>query len=511
MEKRTEMGWVLEVTTSKLGSALSADVAPGSTVLPVDDAVDFDEGGGLLRIGNELLMYSSADPDADTVTLTTPWSTGAEVDEPVIVWDEENDMAKVEYRALVECMSALTDDDPVAAGLQHGLAVLLPVGPRDGRGETVLLEQDGGVWRVVDVLGKDSVLEVMYGDPDGRYLSLGMHGISGVRLETENGEQVQKESLRYDVGTGDLTILGEFGTAPPGEVGIFAFSTKFSSAGQQVTRPTLQFNVGAGMRKQPTIMGDTELQSGLWIYGGARTAEREVMLSLDNQKMWGRIESTPAGGYTNAAMFQLSRESFYARSEGTTTDWAFINVGADLQMRSRKRYGASNATAELYAWDPGGSFAPTMHVGFNDVDGGYFEGLRVNKGTSVRVLTAGPLEVTSSGAMAWRSVHALDLVPMSDAASKTNITDSPIDALRVVRSAPVYEWEYLDDPGVRRLGVMANDLPDVLVETLSDDAPTPGPGTLGLSLVQQVAVLWQAVQELDAEIGSLRPVDPEKP
>lgn len=155
-----ETGWLLELNANALGGALTQDAPVGTTVLHLTDVVDFDEGGGTLHIGDDLLGYATTDPDTDTITLNGPLSTAVDVDEFVSVWDTENGKPAAELRALVEFVNANGDDDPVAATLTHSLAPQLALGPRDGRGETVVLEQYGPSWRVIDVLGKDLVLDI---------------------------------------------------------------------------------------------------------------------------------------------------------------------------------------------------------------------------------------------------------------------------------------------------------------------------------------------------------------
>lgn len=176
-----DLGWLLELNAVSLGSALVEDAPIGATELVVGDVVDFDEAGGTLLLGGELLGYSATDPDAETIILNGPLAEAAAVDDYVAVWDDENGKAAAEIRALVEFINTNGDDDPVAATLTHALAPQLALGPRDGRGETVLLEEYGGSWRVVDVLGKDLVLDVTSGTasapapPTGLTLDAGVY------------------------------------------------------------------------------------------------------------------------------------------------------------------------------------------------------------------------------------------------------------------------------------------------------------------------------------------------
>lgn len=161
-----QYGWILEVERYPLGSGLTQAAVAGDDVLHVADASPFEQDGGALALNGEMMGYTSADYDADTITLSGPLSalnTGDEGD-LVQVWDTDNSRAASEPIAHVEFANGDGDDDPIVATIAAGVVAKLRTGARAERGETVLLEEYGGVWRVVDVTGQEQGVQT---DGDG--------------------------------------------------------------------------------------------------------------------------------------------------------------------------------------------------------------------------------------------------------------------------------------------------------------------------------------------------------
>ena len=497
-----EMGWLRSLRSETLGSVLVADAAAGATVLAVNDAVDFDPAGGVLSLNGAKLTFATADPDADTITLAAPLATAAAINDPVNLWDTDNDAVAAEIVASVELINVGSDDDPIEARLAQGLGGYLPLGARGERGETVVLEQYGGRWRVVDVVGKDNVLETTWGDPLGQHLTLGRDGIRGYAIADNPAtpDEVELlENFRYDVATGDVTVIGELGTARPGDVGIFLFSNRFSYAGVAVTRPTMQFNVGA-TRDQPSIQADNVLQAGLFMYSGANVSERESWLLLNNGSLQLGIEGTANSGVAGT-QFNMT----------TATVDALTSTGARLQantnqllLQSSYNLGGGGALAAI-VWNVGDFF----QAGFRSAGGVTNLGLQVDSTGLLRLCTAGSgLEIVSGNGTAYRDLKCRNieytgtLTPPSDRRLKQDIVDADLDALEVVRSAPVYEWAYKAAPGERRLGVMADDLPAILTRPLGGDYVSADP-ELGVSLTEQIAVMWRALQQTNDRIDHM--------
>lgn len=440
-------GVVQTVDVSRAGDVLAAAAGATDTVLTVADAGDFEEDFEQPRwlvIGDETtpreyVAVVNDDDAANTVTLAAATGVALEAGLPVTLWDPDaaaDDKRAVEYQAWV-----LLDgqDTPVPVRVPHDTIPLAGafslIGASVAIGET---GEDTGEWEVTRILGRDALMQL--GD-----------------------------AFYVDPTTGVATFIGEVGTAPPGESGVFMFSQKFSRKGVQVTRPIVQLNSGT-TRDQPSIQADSQAGAGLSLHSGADENQRETSVYLLNGSFDVQIEDEPDSG-----------------------------VGARALVENNQIFVTSKATfgAELFStlvWGTGSFF----QAGFRSQDGTLNEGMVVYREGAVRILSTDPVEVISASGGAYRKIRALEFEVMSDAASKTDIGDPRQDALPIVRGAPVFEFEQGDGP--RRLGVLADDLPDHLTSRVADDADLyPGMRTVGLT--QQLNVLWQAVRELDAVVA----------
>lgn len=149
-------GTVASVDTAPLGDNLTAAAAIGDTVITVDDTTDFDgENGGTVTLGGVLYGYTTIDDDTGAISLASPLTAAAAVDDRVDVWDAAAGAAAVECRALVSMPDDVDAGDTIDAVVSIALVPLLPEGIRDpGTGETVTLEERDGEWVVTDVRGK---------------------------------------------------------------------------------------------------------------------------------------------------------------------------------------------------------------------------------------------------------------------------------------------------------------------------------------------------------------------
>ena len=151
---RYEHGRVLAVNEETLGSELVADHAAGVTSLTVEDAADFDEDGGWLKVGDQVVQYTDVDDDTGTITLAATLEAAGEEGDRVWLWDEMRLVVTTDKVAHVELDGDDDDADSLEATIPLHLLDDLPEGIRGGvTGESVLLEQDGDEWRIVDVLG----------------------------------------------------------------------------------------------------------------------------------------------------------------------------------------------------------------------------------------------------------------------------------------------------------------------------------------------------------------------
>lgn len=152
----TTTGTIASVDVVTLGDNLTVAASIGDTTITVDDTTDFDsETGGTLTLGGVQYGYSAVDDDTGIITLATPLTAAAAVDDRVDVWDVAAGAPAVECRALVATVDEVDAGDTLEAVVSHALVPLLPEGIRDpGTGEVVTLEERSGEWVVTDVRGK---------------------------------------------------------------------------------------------------------------------------------------------------------------------------------------------------------------------------------------------------------------------------------------------------------------------------------------------------------------------
>lgn len=151
------------------GDTLAVDAATTDLELLVDDAVDFDEDGGWLVVGegDPLEYLSITDPEDGTpatITLADPLTEDLEAGLPVVLWDPTvpgGGSRVVEYVAAVR----LSEDAGVAdAVIPHEQ---IPVaGVENLIGATVSIEEDDeGEWWVAYVHGREPVIDGAKIDP----------------------------------------------------------------------------------------------------------------------------------------------------------------------------------------------------------------------------------------------------------------------------------------------------------------------------------------------------------
>lgn len=187
-------GTIASVSTVTLGDVLTAAASIGATTVTVDDTTDFDgENGGTLSLDGVLYGYTAVDDDAGIITLASPLTVAAAVDDRVDVWEVAAGTAAVECRALVSTPDEVDAGDTIDAVVSHALVPLLAEGIRDpGAGETVTLEEQAGEWVVTDVRGKAPQL-------DGSHIAAGT---------------VLPEALGFQVGSTTVTIAASAPASP---------------------------------------------------------------------------------------------------------------------------------------------------------------------------------------------------------------------------------------------------------------------------------------------------------
>ena len=126
-------GQVQHVETYPAGGPPLEDAPVGATEIHFEDAVDYDEDGGEIRVGGVVLAYDSADLDLDIIYLSAPLTF------PVTV----QDIVEV-YPPASETVALVADQEgEIEAIVPYPMRPLLPDGPREpGEGESVLIQDD---------------------------------------------------------------------------------------------------------------------------------------------------------------------------------------------------------------------------------------------------------------------------------------------------------------------------------------------------------------------------------
>jgi hypothetical protein len=160
----TERGLIESVTLTTLGAYVAAGAALGATSIVVDSALDFDEGGGHLTLNGVTYEYATVDfdtdPDTDTISGLSPALAGAAVEGDRV--DISPTVAELTADVMVEHA-----EDAMTVLVPHSLMDRVPEGLRpDGAGEVVLFDELDNRWVVIDVLGREPVIDGSFIDPD---------------------------------------------------------------------------------------------------------------------------------------------------------------------------------------------------------------------------------------------------------------------------------------------------------------------------------------------------------
>jgi hypothetical protein len=101
----------------------------------------------------------------------------------------------------------------------------------------------------------------------------------------------------------------------------------------------------------------------------------------------------------------------------------------------------------------------------------------------------------------WKEVWSANgVIQTSDARLKTSIEEIPYGLNEVLQLQPVvYDW--IGEPGRRKVGLLAQDVASIVPEVVSGDPETQ---TLGMNYGELVPVLINAIKELQQEVESLK-------
>lgn len=377
-------GTIVEVSISPTGDELDADAPAGSTTLLLGDVGDFAEEGGILQIEIDVededpetpevetltLNYASIDPEAGTVTLAAPLETTIPMNTFVYLYPRSE-----EKWAMVDIEGW---DDALLARIPHYLHAEVSDEVRDPEDElSAVVRLDGTEWVVDDIIGDSQAL--IFGDTFGSHMIISQAGIRAYQATEDN--TLITPTIVIDAETGNASFIGELGTNLPGEIGVFMFSTKFSRLGEQVTEPTVQFNVGPDLLLQPYIKASTDFGSGLLLSSGQNTAaERESQLFLDNGSFRIAIEKTASG-------------DDFSVGPSVVVD----NDNAVLQTAAK--YGPDNLRGGVKSSGEVGWYGYWSSAGEN-------QGMRVERGVDVRVFTKTDFVVRNSDQTSYAPVRA---------------------------------------------------------------------------------------------------------
>lgn len=167
-----EQGFIHDARVRTFGSQVLTAASVGATSLSIQDAFDFIETGGALRVtsfdGTDDVVtpydYTSADPDLDVIILAVPLTMAAAEGDRVEVWPLAQE--KVAEVVLVDTEEAIT------AQVTHALVDLIPEGIREDESrEFVTVElQEGGQWLVTNATGEPPAIQSTNFDGDTGWL-----------------------------------------------------------------------------------------------------------------------------------------------------------------------------------------------------------------------------------------------------------------------------------------------------------------------------------------------------
>lgn len=153
-------GRLVNVTEVTAGSELADTLASGETSVILYDASDFDEEGGTLQIGTEIIVYTDVDMEQDSLTLAVGPTGNYDTDEQVFVYPPT-----AEKEAMVQLDG---EEEPVLCRVPHNLLGVIEDAVRDGVDrESVLVELQGSEYVLVDVLADEYRMSGYVIDPGG--------------------------------------------------------------------------------------------------------------------------------------------------------------------------------------------------------------------------------------------------------------------------------------------------------------------------------------------------------
>lgn len=254
-------GRILAVQTDTDGSTAAADAAVSDTVLYVNDASDFHEGGGQLKLDDgKLITYSSADMDADSISLVAPLAI------------EVLEGAFVSTFPVVKTRWASCEifgyDDPLNVLVPlHYWAWLRGGAREESKQERVTVIYDGNDWIVFNVEGvaaSNLSSDNASSERIFRYTSegLGADGYLGVKLVEDSGGTITACRVMSETA---VTVAADFDLLL-NETSISTMTIPAGSKFSPLYSLTVAFGVGDQLRVEHTAPADSTPNLVVWVY-----------------------------------------------------------------------------------------------------------------------------------------------------------------------------------------------------------------------------------------------------
>lgn len=374
-------------------------------------------------------------------------------------------------------------------------------------------------------------------EADARYVQLGGSQMSGALLLNANASQplqaVTLQQLQAFVPPGAVTEAPNDGQLY-GRNGLTAsWAPVLPLAGGILTGAlTLAGNATANLNPVPLQQMTSAISAAtaglLPLAGGTMTGlmtlsgNASVALNpVPLQQLNSMLASYATTNFVNATFLPLTGGTLTGQLTvtGAATLESTVAVGGALTAYAGINAANGTITQGPSAWglntingNPTLYFASGNTITENASIGGlYYASSATNAHVftgSIVVATQGTPQYTNAiswGApgLAWNQVAAYSFPNESDPRGKKDMTPSPAGALDKVRAIPVYNFTYATDP-TRKL-VTGFDATEVqqhhphAVMTGEDEAKT-----LAINLPDMIALLWQGVQELSAEVAALK-------
>lgn len=157
-------GRLLSVSESPVGTTLAEDAAASAESITVDDASVFDEGGGWLYIGSQVVAYTGYDDETGVVTLADPLDEAADEDDSVVRWSALYQEVETAQSAQVAVLGDRDQADTLDAEVADW--VDLENGDRGQDGENCVIELDGDVWTLISAKGRPSKARGLKHEPN---------------------------------------------------------------------------------------------------------------------------------------------------------------------------------------------------------------------------------------------------------------------------------------------------------------------------------------------------------